>query len=64
MNCLFSFAGTILRADVLLGPDGRSKGMGTICFELEESAEKAIEKMNEFEVDGRAIYVTKDKFAK
>ncbi len=30
MNCLFSFAGTIICADVLLGPDGCLKGMGTI----------------------------------
>jgi len=61
---LFAEFGTILRADVLLGPDGRSKGMGTICFETEESAQKAIEKMNEYEMEGRTIYVTKDKFAK
>ena len=61
---IFADCGTILRADILLGPDGRSKGMGTICFETEESAQKAIEKMNEHEMEGRTIYVTKDKFAK
>jgi RNA recognition motif-containing protein len=38
--------------------------MGTVCFEAEESALQAIEKMNEYEMEGRTIYVTKDKFAK
>jgi len=61
---LFNEVGTILRADIIVGPDGRSKGMGTVCFETEESAQKAIEKMNEFELEGRVIHVSKDKFAK
>lgn len=61
---LFGEIGPILRADILMYPDGRSKGMGTVCFETEESAQKAIEKMNEYELEGRTIHVSKDKYAK
>jgi RNA recognition motif-containing protein len=61
---LFGEIGPILRTDILVGLDGRSKGMGTVCFETEESAQKAIEKMNEHELEGRTIHVSKDKFAK
>jgi len=61
---IFSEIGPILRVDILYGPDGRSKGMGTICFENEECAQKAIEKMNEYDLDGRTIHVSKDKYAK
>jgi len=61
---LFGEIGPIIRADILIGPDGRSKGMGTVCFETEESAAKAIETMNDHELEGRTIHVSKDKFAK
>lgn len=61
---LFGEIGAIIRADILIGPDGRSKGMGTVCFETEESAQKAIETMNDHELEGRTIHVSKDKFAK
>lgn len=61
---VFGEIGTIIRADILIGPDGRSKGMGTVCFETEESAQKAIETLNDSELEGRTIHVSKDKFAK
>lgn len=61
---LFGEVGPIIRADILMGPDGRSKGMGTVCFESEESANKAIETMNDYDLEGRTIHVSKDKFAK
>lgn len=31
----------MLRADVALGPDGRSKGFGTVTLRTEEEAERA-----------------------
>lgn len=38
---LFRAAGTVARADVALGPDGRSRGFGTVTFSTEEGAERA-----------------------
>jgi len=59
----FRGCGKIVRADVLIGQDGRSKGSGTILFEHKWEALKAIETMNETEFQGRTIYVNEDKFA-
>ena len=58
-----SSSGPVLRTDVLYGMDGRPKGMGTVCFETAESAQKAIEKMSEYEYEGRTIHVSEDKYA-
>ncbi|KDR79980.1 hypothetical protein GALMADRAFT_62660 [Galerina marginata CBS 339.88] len=43
---LFRQAGTILRADVALGPDGRSRGFGTVVFATEYDAERAVKMFN------------------
>ena len=43
---LFRQAGTILRADVALGPDGRSRGFGTVAFASEIDAERAVKMFN------------------
>ncbi|KAH8113912.1 hypothetical protein DFH11DRAFT_1509759, partial [Phellopilus nigrolimitatus] len=43
---LFRQAGTILRADVSLGPDGRSRGFGTVSFANEIDAERAVAMFN------------------
>ncbi|KAI0767959.1 hypothetical protein BC629DRAFT_1583607 [Irpex lacteus] len=43
---LFRQAGTILRADVALGPDGRSRGFGTVVFATEMDAERAVRMFN------------------
>ena len=43
---LFRQAGTILRADVALGPDGRSRGFGTVVFASEIDAERAVKMFN------------------
>jgi hypothetical protein len=45
---LFRLAGTIVRADVSLGPDGRSRGYGTVLFADERDAEKAVLMFNGF----------------
>ncbi|KAF8549137.1 RNA-binding domain-containing protein [Imleria badia] len=38
---LFRAAGAVTRADVALGPDGRSRGFGTVTFVTEDGAERA-----------------------
>ncbi|KJA25521.1 hypothetical protein HYPSUDRAFT_134679, partial [Hypholoma sublateritium FD-334 SS-4] len=43
---LFRQAGTILRADVALGPDGRSRGFGTVVFATDYDAERAVGMFN------------------
>ena len=39
---LFRKAGTVLRADVSLGPDNRSRGYGTVMLATAEDAGRAI----------------------
>lgn len=39
---LFRKAGTVLRADVSLGPDNRSRGYGTVLLGSREDAARAI----------------------
>ncbi len=41
-----SLNGPILRADVNLGPDGRSRGFGTVSFANDEDAERAVTMFN------------------
>jgi hypothetical protein len=41
---LFRKAGTVLRADVSLGPDNRSRGYGTVLLGSREDAARAIGK--------------------
>ncbi|KAK2461266.1 hypothetical protein APHAL10511_006793 [Amanita phalloides] len=59
---LFRQAGTIIRADVALGPDGRSRGFGTVIFASEFDAERAMNLFNGFEYNGRTLKVHFDKF--
>ena len=39
---LFKPFGGLLQADLVMGQDGRSRGWGTVNFETQEDAEKAI----------------------
>jgi len=55
-------AGRILRADIALAPDGRSKGWGTAVFATPQEAQNAIDTFDGWEVDGRVIKVRWDKF--
>lgn len=43
---LFRQAGTIIRADVALGPDGRSRGFGTVVFATDMDAERGLKMFN------------------
>jgi RNA recognition motif-containing protein len=56
---LFKDAGTVERADIALN-GGRSKGFGTVCFQSEQDAAKAIEMFNDFEFYGRKLQVRED----
>lgn len=59
---LFRQAGTVVRADVALGPDGRSRGFGTVIFASEVDAERARKIFNGYEYNGRILKVHVDKF--
>ena len=60
---LFRAAGQILRADVSLGPDGRSRGFGTVLFSTADDAFKAVQMFNGYDYQGRVLKVHFDKFA-
>jgi RNA recognition motif-containing protein len=56
-------AGTVVRADVLVMSNGRSKGCGLVEFETREQAMNAIASLTDSELDGRAIFVREDREA-
>lgn len=60
---MFRESGDVIRADVPLHHDGKSKGMGTVLFESERDAERAIRDWNGKSVEGRMIDCRLDKFA-
>lgn len=53
----FSLYGNILSCKVSLDDKGNSKGFGFVHFESSEAANKAVQEMNGFKLDGVAIYV-------
>ncbi|KAJ3157612.1 hypothetical protein HDU86_003264 [Geranomyces michiganensis] len=53
----FRQAGRVTRADVLEGPDRRSRGMGTVVFETPEEAANAISMFDRTEFHGRRLEV-------
>ena len=55
---LFSKHGKIEECVIIMSDhSGRSKGMGFVTFKDDEDADKALEAMNGYEVDGRKINV-------
>eukprot|EP00308_Calcidiscus_leptoporus_P009492 CAMPEP_0119360924 /NCGR_PEP_ID=MMETSP1334-20130426/8375_1 /TAXON_ID=127549 /ORGANISM="Calcidiscus leptoporus, Strain RCC1130" /LENGTH=237 /DNA_ID=CAMNT_0007375833 /DNA_START=1 /DNA_END=714 /DNA_ORIENTATION=- len=57
----FRQAGEVLHADVLVGPQGRSKGCGLVTLASPHDAALVIESLNESELDGRNIFVREDR---
>ncbi|KAH6918143.1 hypothetical protein BKA70DRAFT_1088947 [Coprinopsis sp. MPI-PUGE-AT-0042] len=58
---LFRRAGTVLRADVSLGPDNRSRGYGTVLLATAEDAGRAIDMLNGYEWQTRVLEVRVDR---
>ncbi|GAA5879518.1 hypothetical protein JCM3774_002705 [Rhodotorula dairenensis] len=56
-------AGNVLRADIAQGPDGRSRGFGSVLFATPQDAERAVALFNGYEFNGRMLKVHFDKFA-
>lgn len=54
-------AGEVVRADVLMGFDGRSKGCGIVEYATVEEANGAVESLNNTELMGRQIFVREDR---
>ena len=51
-------AGEVAHADVIAGPDGRSKGFGVVQFETAAAARKAIRDLNDTDFQGRQLRVS------
>ena len=60
---IFEGCGTIERADVVYGRDGRSRGYGTVKFSSQEEAQAAIDQFNGTELESRTMSVKIDQFA-
>lgn len=54
-------AGDVRYAEVMMMPDGRSKGCGIVEFATQEGAKNAIETMNDTMLNGRQIFVREDR---
>ncbi|KAH9888130.1 hypothetical protein C8Q73DRAFT_204492 [Cubamyces lactineus] len=58
---LFRRAGTVLRADVSLGPDNRSRGYGTVLLATAEDAGRAVDMFNGYTWQTRTLEVRPDR---
>ncbi|KAL7420330.1 hypothetical protein Q5752_005299 [Cryptotrichosporon argae] len=58
---LFRPAGTVLRADIATGPDGRSRGFGTVLLGTEVEASSAVDMLNGRVIDGRTLRVQTER---
>lgn len=54
-------AGNVIRADVLVGEDGRSKGCGIVEYGTVEEANQAILVLHNTNLNGRSIFVREDR---
>ena len=60
---LFRRAGTVLRADVSLAPDNRSRGYGTVLLATAEDAGRAVDMFNGFVWQTRTLEVRLDRMS-
>ncbi|WBW74535.1 RNA-binding protein involved in export of mRNAs Hrb1 [Schizosaccharomyces osmophilus] len=61
---LFRQVGTVVRADVQMNQDGRSRGIGIVLMSSAKDAHDAIEMLNNTAYMGRTLEVRLDRFAK
>ena len=54
-------AGEVIRAEIMQGPGGRSKGCGIVEFSTADEARYAISNLHDTELQGRLILVRQDK---
>ena len=57
----FRAAGTVVYADVMCEPSGRSKGHGIVEFETAAEAQQAIATLSESNLDGRPLLCREDE---
>ena len=59
LQTFFSQVGTVVEAKVIMDrATGRSRGFGFVTMSTAEEAQKAVEELNNKELDGRAIKVS------
>ena len=51
----------VTRSNIMMAPDGRSKGCGIVEFATAEDASQAIQTLNDTELKGRQIFVREDR---
>lgn len=56
----FKVCGTIVKADVMLEPTGRSKGFGIVQYSNGTEAASAVQRLNNLDLKGRCIWVRED----
>lgn len=54
-------AGEVKFAEVMTGPDGRSKGCGIVEYATPEEAKEACSRLSDTELNGRMIFVREDR---
>ncbi|EKX52788.1 hypothetical protein GUITHDRAFT_64943, partial [Guillardia theta CCMP2712] len=54
-------AGEVRYADIMYGPDGRSKGCALVEYNTVEEAQKAITELHDSDLMGRLIFVREDR---
>ena len=57
----FKQCGNVVRADVVDGPDGRSKGYGLVEYSDWRDANRAMTTLNDTVINGRQIFVREDR---
>ncbi|KAG6866964.1 hypothetical protein C0991_003880 [Blastosporella zonata] len=56
---LFSKYGAVTSALVSVDEEGKSKGFGFVNFEQHEDAQKAVDELNDFELNGKKLFVSR-----
>ncbi|ANB15462.1 Hrb1p [Sugiyamaella lignohabitans] len=54
-------AGDVVRADVLIGPNGRSKGCGIVEYATADEAQRAVETLNNQSLNNRLVFIREDR---